>query len=83
MNLYDGRHFQIAALYNVPHAFDAVLRTISAAPEEWSCHGCEDHQAVQIDDLRTQPPYLRATRRRRSFDLAGARTLASYRCSGK
>jgi GAF domain-containing protein len=77
MSLYDGEVFNHVALYNVPEAFAGEMQhPIRPHPKSGLGTVVRTHQAVQIEDLRTQPPYLEGSPSVVAMaDLAGARTL--------
>jgi GAF domain-containing protein len=74
MTLYDGDSFRHVARHNMPAAFaDATFRP---HPKSGMATVVRTRQAVQIEDLRTQPPYLEGDPAVVALsDLAGARTL--------
>jgi GAF domain-containing protein len=78
MNLYDGDVYQNVAMHNVPDGVaEPLLEPIRAHPESGLGTVARTHQAVQIEDLRTQRPYLeRHPAVVAMSDLAGARTIA-------
>jgi hypothetical protein len=59
LNLYDGEAFHIVAVHNVPSAF-AMIRHAPFRPHPRSGHAeiVRTKRAVQIEDIRTMPPYL-------------------------
>ena len=69
--------FRHVALYNVPDNFAEQIRApIRPHPKSGLSTIAATHQAVQIEDLRTQPPYLEGDPTVVAMsDLAGARTL--------
>jgi signal transduction histidine kinase len=77
MNQYDGNSFRNVALYNVPQAYVAQAdEPIHPHPKSGLGTIVRTHQAVQIEDLRTQPPYLEGHPAVVAMsDLAGARTI--------
>jgi GAF domain-containing protein len=77
MSLYDGDRFRNVALYNTPEEFAEELREpIRPHPKSGLATVARTHQAIQIEDLRTQPPYLEGDRAVIAMsDLAGARTI--------
>jgi signal transduction histidine kinase len=77
MNLYDGDSFRNVALYNVPDAYAAQAdQLIRPHPKSGLGMIVRTNQAVQIEDLRTQPPYLEGHPAVVAIsDLAGARTI--------
>jgi signal transduction histidine kinase len=78
MTLYEEGGFRTIALYNAPQAYvDAQLYKIIRPHPEGGLSAVErTHQAVHIDDIRTQAPYLQGNPNVRALaDLGGARTL--------
>jgi GAF domain-containing protein len=77
MSLYEAGSYQNVALYNVPSAAtEQLLAPIRPHPKSSLATVARTLQAVQIEDLRTQPPYLeRHPAVVAISDLAGARTL--------
>jgi len=78
MNLYDGDAFRNVALYNVPDAYASTHMHTPIRPHPKSGLGTivRTNLAVQIEDLRTQSPYLEGNPAVVALsDLAGARTL--------
>ena len=78
MNLYEEGSFRPVALYNVPAAYASSLALTPFKPHPQSGLGtvARTHQVVQIEDIRTQPPYLEGNPNVVALsDLAGARTL--------
>ncbi|MET3844721.1 ATP-binding protein [Bradyrhizobium sp. OAE829] len=77
MNLYDGESFRNVALYNVPDAYVAQAdMPIRPHPKSGLGTIVRTHQAIQIEDLRTQAPYLEGHPAVVAMsDLAGARTI--------
>ena len=76
MNLYDGDSFRNVALYNVPDAFVSADKPIRPHPKSGLGTIIRTRLAIQIEDLRTQPPYLEGDPAVVALsDLAGARTL--------
>jgi GAF domain-containing protein len=77
MSLYEAGSYQNVALYNVPNAAtEQLLAPIRPHPKSSLATVASTLQAVQIEDLRTQPPYLeRHPAVVAISDLAGARTL--------
>src|SRR5262249_7537311 len=76
MNLYDGDVFRVAAVHNVPSAF-AAMQNVPFRPHPRSGHAeiLRTKRPVQIDDIRTTPPYLEGNPRLVALaDLGGART---------
>ncbi|MBR1150258.1 ATP-binding protein [Bradyrhizobium sp. JYMT SZCCT0428] len=77
MNQYDGNSFRNVALFNVPQAYVAQAdEPIYPHPKSGLGMIVRTHQAVQIEDLRTQQPYLEGHPAVVAMsDLAGARTI--------
>ena len=78
MNLYDGDSFRNVALYNVPDVYASTHMHTPIRPHPKSGLGTivRTRLAVQIEDLRTQSPYLEGNPAVVALsDLAGARTL--------
>jgi signal transduction histidine kinase len=78
MTLYEDGGFRTVALYNAPKAYaDTQLYNVIRPHPEGGLSAVEKtHEAVQIDDLRTQPPYIEGNPNVRALaDLGGARTL--------
>jgi GAF domain-containing protein len=78
MNLFDGASFRNVALYNVPDAYSDTQWDAPIYPHPASGLGTilRTHQAVHIEDLRAQQPYLEGAPAVVAIsDLAGARTL--------
>jgi two-component system NtrC family sensor kinase len=78
LNLYDGETFDTVALYNVPNAYAAAQLQVPIRPHPKSGLGTvvRTRQAIQIEDIRTQPPYLEGNPAVLALsDLAGARTI--------
>jgi signal transduction histidine kinase/putative methionine-R-sulfoxide reductase with GAF domain len=76
LNLYDGDVFRLAAVHNVPSAF-AALQNVPFRPHPRSGRAeiLRTRRSVQIDDIRTMPPYLEGDPRLVALaDLGGART---------
>jgi signal transduction histidine kinase len=76
LNLYDGDVFRLAAVHNVPSAF-AALQNVPFRPHPRSGRAeiLRTRRPVQIDDIRTMPPYLEGDPRLVALaDLGGART---------
>jgi GAF domain-containing protein len=79
LNLYDGEAFHIVAVHNVPSAF-AAIRHEPFRPHPRSGHAeiVRTKRAVQIEDIRTMPPYLEGEPRLVALaDLGGARTIVA------
>jgi GAF domain-containing protein len=76
MNLYDGDAFRNVAFYNVPDAFVSAHKPIRPHPKSGLGAIVRTKLAIQIEDLRAQPPYLEGDPAVVALsDLAGARTL--------
>jgi signal transduction histidine kinase len=78
MTLYGEGGFRTVALYNAPEAFAATRLHKLIQPHPMSGLGIIERtrQAVHIEDIRTQPPYLEGNPNVVALaDLAGARTL--------
>ena len=77
LSLYDGQSFRNVALYNVPESFvEELRRPILPHPKSGLGTVARTHEAIHIDDLRTQPPYLDGDPAVVALsDLAGARTI--------
>src|SRR3954452_21985004 len=78
MTLYEEGGFRTVALYNAPQAFvDTRLHNVIRPHPESGLGTVErTHQAVHIEDIRTQAPYIEGNPNVRALaDLAGARTL--------
>ena len=77
MSLYDAGTFRHVALYNVPDTFAEQIQTpIRPHPQSGLGTIATTHRAIQIEDLRTQQPYLEGDPTVVAIsDLAGARTL--------
>jgi GAF domain-containing protein len=79
MNLYDGERFSNVGSYNVPPAYADTQLQISFVPHPKSglATVARTRQPVQIEDIRTQAPYLERNAAVVALsDLGGARTLA-------
>ena len=78
MSLYEAGNYHNVALYNVPDASaQQLLVPFRPHPKSGLATVARTLQAVQIEDLRTQPPYLEGHPAVVAIsDLAGARTLA-------
>jgi GAF domain-containing protein len=72
----DGDGSRIAAVYNVPPALAATQHMpFRIHPKSGHAEMRRTKQAVQIDDIRTMPPYLEGDPRLVAYaDLGGART---------
>ena len=80
MGLYDGDSFQNVALYNLPSLYAAspASRTFRPHPESGLATVARTKRVVQMDDIRTQKPYLEGDPAVVALtDLAGARTLVA------
>ncbi len=78
MTLYEDGGFRTVALYNAPQAYadTQIYKLIRPHPESGLGTVERTHQAVHIDDIRTQAPYVEGNPNVRALaDLAGARTL--------
>ena len=76
MNLYDGDSFRNVAFYNVPDTYVSAHKPIRPHPKSGLGTIVRTNLAIQIEDLRTQPPYLEGDPAVVALsDLAGARTL--------
>jgi signal transduction histidine kinase/methyl-accepting chemotaxis protein len=78
MTLYEEGGLRTVALYNAPQAYvdTQLYKVIRPHPESGLSAVERTRQAVHIDDIRTQPPYLQGNLNVRALaDLAGARTL--------
>src|SRR5437868_863680 len=78
MTLYEDGGFRTVALYNAPQAYvdTQLYKVIRPHPESGLGTVERTHQAVHIDDIRAQTPYLEGNPNVRALaDLAGARTL--------
>src|SRR3979411_870791 len=59
LSLYEGGSYQNVALYNIPDAStDQLLAASRPHPKSGLATVARTLRAVQIEDLRTQPPYL-------------------------
>jgi GAF domain-containing protein/HAMP domain-containing protein len=78
MTLYEDGGFRTVALYNAPKAYadTELYKVIRPHPEGGLSTVEKTHDAVQIDDLRSEPPYIEGNPNVRALaDLAGARTI--------
>jgi GAF domain-containing protein len=76
MSLWDGSHFNFAAGYDVPPAFEAARKKTPIPPIGALAKVIETRQFFHIDDVRSSPGYLaRAPHTIEMAELAGARTL--------
>jgi signal transduction histidine kinase/putative methionine-R-sulfoxide reductase with GAF domain len=76
LNLYDGDAFRVAAVHNVPSAFAAMQNVpFRPHPRSGQAEILRTKRPVQIDDIRTMPPYVEGNPRLVALaDLGGART---------
>jgi GAF domain-containing protein len=79
LNLYDGEVFRIAGVYNVPQAFaETRHKPFRHHPRSGHAEIVRTKRAVQIEDIRTMPPYLEGDPRLVALaDLGGARTIVA------
>src|SRR5262245_38948127 len=79
LNLYDGEVFRIAGVYNVPEAFaETRHKPFRHHPRSAHAEIVRTKRAVQIEDIRTMPPYLEGDPRLVALaDLGGARTIVA------
>src|SRR3954447_2147154 len=78
MGLFDNDSFRTVALYNAPQAYvdTQLYKVIRPHPDSGLGTVERTHQAVHIDDIRAETPYLEGHPNVRALaDLAGARTL--------
>jgi GAF domain-containing protein len=76
MSLWDGTHFNFAAGYDVPPAFEAARKSSPIPSVGALANVVETREFVQIDDVRSSPGYLaRMPHTVEMAELAGARTL--------
>jgi len=78
MTLYENGGFRTVALYNAPQAYvdTQLYKLIRPHPEGGLGTVERTHEAVHIDDIRTQAPYIEGNPNVRALsDVAGARTL--------
>jgi GAF domain-containing protein/HAMP domain-containing protein len=78
MGLFDNDAFRNVAMYNAPTAFADTQQTrkFQPHPESGLSRVIRSRQAVQIEDLRTQAPYLEGDPAVVALsDLGGARTI--------
>ncbi|MFL6827742.1 MAG: GAF domain-containing protein [Bradyrhizobium sp.] len=77
MSLYEAGSYQNVALYNIPDgSIEQLLAPIRPHPKSGLAIVARTLQAVQIEDLRTQAPYLEGHPAVVALsDRAGARTL--------
>jgi GAF domain-containing protein len=79
LSWYKAGSYQNVALYNIPDAFaEQMLAPIHPHPKSGLAMIAKTLQVVQIEDLRTQPPYLEGDPAVVAIsDLAGARTIVN------
>src|SRR5258708_39412250 len=78
MSLYDGDAFQNVALYNTPPGFGDTPQKFRPHPKSGLATAVRNRQAVQIEDIRTQTPYLERDPAVVAIsDRAGARTIVN------
>jgi two-component system NtrC family sensor kinase len=80
LNLYDGKQFDSVAGYNVPADFieGQFSRPFIPHPASGMAQAVATRHAVQVDDIRTQRPYLEGHPAVVALsDIAGARTLVA------
>ena len=78
MGLFDGDTYHNVALYNVPPAFADTPRRFRPHPKSGLATAVRNRQAFQIEDLRTQAPYLEGDPAVVAMtDRAGARTIVN------
>jgi GAF domain-containing protein len=78
MTLYEQGAFRTIALYKVPEAYKLAQlhQRIQPHPESGLSMIERTHRAVQIEDIRTEPPYREGHPNVRALaDLGGARSL--------
>ena len=78
LSLYNGETFQNVALHNPPtgYAERGLGEVIRPHPESGLAYVARTKQLAHIDDIRTQPPYLKGDPAVVGLaDVAGARTL--------
>jgi len=78
MGLFDKDGFRNVAMYNAPRAFADTQKTrkFQPHPESGLSRVIKSRQVVQIEDLRTQAPYLEGDPAVVALsDLGGARTI--------
>src|SRR5947209_14146097 len=77
MSMYQAGSYHNVAVYNIPDAYtEQLLAPISPHPKSGLAIVARTLQAVQIEDLRAQPPYLEGHPAVVALsDGAGARTL--------
>ena len=78
MGLFDGDSYQNVALYNVPPAFAETPQKFRPHPKSGVAMATRNRQAFQVEDIRTQPPYLEGDPAVVAIsDRAGARTVVN------
>ena len=78
MGLFDGDSYQNVALYNVPPAFAETPQKFRPHPKSGVATATRNRQAFQVEDIRTQPPYLEGDPAVVAIsDRAGARTVVN------
>src|SRR6202048_3791501 len=78
MGLLDGDTYQNVALYNVPPSFADTPQRFRPHPKSGLATAIRNRQAFQIEDLRTQAPYLEGDPAVVAItDRAGARTIVN------
>ena len=78
LNLYDGTAYRTVALHNAPHHFAKTRlgETFRPHPESGLAKVARNRQIIQIDDIRTQQPYIGGDKTVVELaEMAGARTL--------
>jgi GAF domain-containing protein len=78
MGLLDGDTYENVALYNVPPSFADTPQRFRPHPKSGLATAIRNRQAFQIEDLRTQAPYLEGDPAVVAItDRAGARTIVN------
>src|SRR5882757_4675026 len=78
MGLFEGDIYHNVALYNVPPEFADTPQTFRPHPKSGLATAVRNKQAFQIEDLRTQTPYLERDPAVVAIsDRAGARTIVN------
>ncbi|MBR1286618.1 GAF domain-containing protein [Bradyrhizobium sp. AUGA SZCCT0177] len=78
MGLFDGDSYQNVALYNVPPAFAETPQKFRPHPKSGVVTATRNREAFQVEDIRTQPPYLEGDPAVVAIsDRAGARTVVN------
>ena len=78
LSWYESGSYQNVAFYNIPDAYAAQSAPFRPHPKSGLATVARTHQAFQIEDLRTQPPYLEGDPAVVAIsDLAGARTIVN------